>query len=195
MTQKIPKLPSKVAALFREDWLREQKAPSGLSFDENAQRLNSFGAIVDQLYGQCESDAEKQLIWAELVLGLQTFNRHYDFQSDALQDLAAALFNRAYGLRGESSLDRCTKAKNQRSVEEEIHRARVMIAIEKYPKAKPTILKNAKKQFGWSQKQILKFIDNFEQDRIPSKGLKYFVDELRYQHDIGEIDLFNDLLR
>ena len=179
------------AAKYLAAWLEQN--PQHESQVTAAAKLEKILELVDEDYADCETDRQRQAVWSVIAAASHSFMARSNGSSAAFE-LSQALQSRSYGLRGHNALDANSPKVQQRSIDEDFERARILVALETHPHRRDRIFRNARLIAGMGKKEIRKFQDNVKQAQIKALAFHRNVAYLKKRAASGDLTLIQDLL-
>ena len=159
-----------------------------------ATELEQVLELADQDFAACETDEQRQAVWSVIAAANRRFMARNNGSNAALE-LMRALENRSYGFRGPSPLDADSPKIQQRSIDEDFDRARILVALKTHPHRTRQIFDNAHRITGMGRREIRKFQDNVRQERNKAPAFHRNYTDVKQRVDSGELTLIEDLLK
>ena len=163
-----------------------QEALADFADDTPAERtmemLLRCSALADQDLAECQTDVQKQKVWAVLVSAVHAVIRSHGGDGEASVALHNALVNVAQGRPGGQALARGGVG-NTYSLEDDWARACAIALIDKYPERRKQTYADAGRVLNRSKDSLVKMRENYRAGLIGKEPLVSLVETAKEQID------------
>jgi hypothetical protein len=152
-----------------------KNAPEDVTTELAMEMLIECSVLADQDFAECQTDQQKQKVWATLLSAVSVVVRCHDGEAIATQALIEALTNASLLRPGDHGLS-SRAIPNTPKIEIEWIRACTIALLDEYPKSRQQTCKDAVRFLGGDESSIEKMRANFRGGRIGGVVLSYLVE-------------------
>jgi hypothetical protein len=153
--------------------------PEDVSSELSVEILIQYSALADKDFAECQTNQQKQKVWAGLLSAVALVVRCHDGEAIATHALREALINTSGGRSGDHSLTSRT-IPNTPKIEIEWIRACTIALLDEYPKSRQQTCKDAMRFLKGDESSIEKMRANFRGGRIGGVALSDLVKTAKY---------------